>query len=64
VVLTAYYTVGAVDYIFDKPYYAFLDGDNIQQTSYLMRDLLAEDLLALPMGAYFHPANGTSYLPA
>lgn len=53
------YTVGAVDYIFDKDYYSFLDGQNITQTTLLMRDLLVEDLLA--SNNSFNPANGTSY---
>ena len=53
------YTVAAVDYIFDKDYYSFLDGQNITQTTLLMRDLLVEDLLA--SNNSFNPANGTSY---
>jgi hypothetical protein len=48
-----------VDYIFDKDYYAFLDGRNIQTTELLMRDLLAQDLRAT-VGT-FDPAYGTSY---
>jgi hypothetical protein len=64
VVLSTYYTVGAVDFVFDKPYYPFLDGENIQQTAYLMRDLLAVDLLGLAEGVYFDPSNGTSFNPA
>ncbi len=55
------YTVAAVDYVFDKDYYDFLLGDNIVTTTYLMRDLLAEDLVnAKALGA-FSPDNGTSY---
>lgn len=54
------YTVGAVDYIFDKTNYDFLDGDNITTTTYLMRDLLAQDLLNTT--GYFNPNLGTSYL--
>jgi len=60
--LTAYYTVGAVDYIFDKTSYSFLYGRNIQTTSFLMRNLLAEDLLATV--GNFSPANGTSHQPS
>lgn len=55
----ALYTVGAVDYIFDKDNYAFLDGQDITQTILLMRDLLVEDLLA--SGGSFSPYSGTSY---
>ncbi|HOO44238.1 MAG TPA: bifunctional metallophosphatase/5'-nucleotidase, partial [Bacillota bacterium] len=52
------YTIGAVDYIFDKDYYPFMYGDNIQTTTYLMRDLLAEDL-GNTTGT-FNPYDGTS----
>jgi len=55
----AIYTVGAVDYIFDKTYYNFLEGENIQTTIYFMRDLLAIDLRATT--GIFDPYNGTSY---
>jgi len=58
--LSATYTVGAVDYIFDKDYYGFLDGDNITLTPYLMRDLLVEDLRNKT--GNFNPNNGTSYI--
>lgn len=51
------YTIGAVDYIFDKEYFGFLDGDNITLTTYLMRDLLVEDLRA-SVGA-FNPNIGS-----
>lgn len=57
--LTTWYSVGAVDYIFDKTKYDFLDGRNIQTTDLLMRDLLAEDLRATV--GNFSPANGTSF---
>jgi hypothetical protein len=60
--LTAYYSVGAVDYIFDKTYYSFLSGRNIQTTTFLMRNMLADDLLATV--GNFNPGNGTSYLPS
>ena len=53
------YIIGAVDYIFDKTDNAFLDGQDITQTTLLMRDLLVEDLLAT-IGA-FNPYSGTSY---
>jgi len=53
------YTIGAVDYIFDKTYYDFLDGENITLTSYLMRDLLVQDLLNTV--GNFNPNLGTSY---
>lgn len=53
------YTIGAVDYIFDKDYYGFLDGDNITLTTYLMRDLLVEDLKNNTSN--FNPYNGTSF---
>ncbi len=56
---TTLYTIGAVDYIFDKDYYAFLDGQDITQTVLLMRDLLVEDLLATD--GSFNPYNGTSF---
>lgn len=53
------YTVGAVDYIFDKDNYVFLDGQNITLTNFLMRDLLVQDLLNTV--GLFNPYNGTSY---
>ena len=56
------YTVAAVDYIFDKTNYGFLQGANITQTEYLMRELLAMDLRA-NTDVYFNPANGTSFVP-
>lgn len=57
--LDAYYTVGAVDYIFDKDYYDFLEGENIQQTIYYMRDLLALDLINAVNG--FNPDDGSHF---
>lgn len=57
--LDAYYTVGAVDYIFDKTYYDFLEGQDIQQTIYYMRDLLALDLRNAING--FNPYDGSHY---
>lgn len=54
------YTVAAVDYIFDKTNYGFLQGQNITLTEYLMRDLLVLDLKA-NTNYYFNPYNGTSY---
>ena len=53
------YTVGAVDYIFDKDYYDFLEGQDITITTYLMRDLLVLDLFA--SNNSFDPINGTYY---
>ncbi len=53
------YLVGAVDYVFDKTNYAFLDGSDIQTTTFLIRDLLAEDLRNHDLN--FNPANGTSF---
>ncbi|XFA99316.1 bifunctional UDP-sugar hydrolase/5'-nucleotidase [Candidatus Izemoplasma sp. B36] len=53
------YTVGAVDYIFNKTDYAFLDGQDITITTYLMRDLLVEDLRN--SNGSFNPNNGTNY---
>lgn len=59
VVASQIYVVGAVDYVFDKDYYDFLDGDNITLTNYLMRDLIVEDLKNTV--GNFDPSNGTSY---
>ncbi|MDD4184834.1 MAG: 5'-nucleotidase C-terminal domain-containing protein [Candidatus Izemoplasmatales bacterium] len=57
-----YYTVGAVDYVFDSERYIFLDwGENILSTSFYMRELLAQDL-ENTVGE-FDPDNGTSYVP-
>lgn len=56
------YTVAAVDYIFDKTNYGFLQGQNITLTEYLMRDLLVLDLKA-NKNTYFSPFGGTSYVP-
>ncbi len=56
---STYYSVAAVDYVFDKTYYPFLSGRNIEQTSILMRDLLVYDLRNTD--GDFHPSNGTSY---
>ncbi|MGM0495217.1 MAG: 5'-nucleotidase C-terminal domain-containing protein, partial [Bacillota bacterium] len=44
IILDQLYTVGAVDYIFDKSDYDFIEGEDIIQTTYLMRDLLVQDL--------------------
>ncbi|XMB72458.1 bifunctional UDP-sugar hydrolase/5'-nucleotidase [Mycoplasmatota bacterium WC30] len=54
------YTIGAVDFIFDKTSNAFLDGQDITQTTLLMRNLLVQDLLATV--GQFNPYNGTSYI--
>ncbi|PKK94753.1 MAG: hypothetical protein CVV60_04850 [Tenericutes bacterium HGW-Tenericutes-5] len=59
VVLNQYYTVGAVDYIFDKTEYDFIQGIDITYTGYFMRDLLVQDLKNNTN--IFNPANGTSY---
>ncbi len=53
------YTVGAVDYIFDKTDYIFLDGENIQTTDVFIRDLLADDLRNET--GTFNPNDGTNY---
>lgn len=53
------YTVGAVDYIFNKTDYNFLEGQDIQITTLLMRDLLAQDLKNTNNS--FNPSLGTSY---
>jgi 2',3'-cyclic-nucleotide 2'-phosphodiesterase (5'-nucleotidase family) len=55
----ATYTVAAVDYVFDQDRYNFLQGENIVQTSILMRDLLVNDLRN-SQGS-FDPQNGTSF---
>ena len=57
--LSTWYSVGAVDYIFDKTYYDFLDGRNIMASDFYMRDLLAQDLANHP--GSFNPADGTAY---
>jgi len=54
------YLVGAVDYVFDKSAYVFLDGSQITTTSYLMRDLLATDLRNHPYSGGFNPSDGTA----
>ena len=54
-----YYTVGAVDYIFDKTDFDFIDGIDITYTGQYMRDLLVMDLIA--SNNSFNPANKTSY---
>ena len=59
IVLDQYYTVGAVDYIFDKTDYDFLLGEDITYTGKFMRDLLVEDLLNST--SPFNPYNGSSY---
>ncbi len=56
---TTLYTIGAVDYIFNKTDYAFLDGQDITITTYLMRDLLVEDLRN--SNGSFNPYTGTNY---
>jgi len=60
VVLDQYYTVGAVDYIFDKTSYDFIQGIDITYTGYFLRDLLVEDLKNNT--GVFNPASGTSYI--
>jgi len=45
IVLDQYYTVGAVDYIFDNTDFDFLLGEDITYTGQFMRDLLVEDLM-------------------
>jgi len=57
IVLDQYYSVGAVDYIFDKTQYDFIEGINIYQTTHFMRDLLVMDLKNASAG--FNPYNGT-----
>lgn len=52
------YTIGAVDYIFDKEYYDFLEGKDITITTYLMRDLLVQDLRNA--NENFNPYNGSN----
>jgi 2',3'-cyclic-nucleotide 2'-phosphodiesterase (5'-nucleotidase family) len=59
IVLDQYYTVGAVDYIFDKTDYDFLLGEDITYTGKFMRDLLVEDLLNST--SPFNPYNGSSH---
>ncbi|MGI6392513.1 MAG: bifunctional metallophosphatase/5'-nucleotidase [Candidatus Izemoplasmatales bacterium] len=57
-----YYTIGAVDYVFDSDRYIFLElGKNITASSFYMRELLALDL-ENTVGE-FNPYNGTSYVP-
>lgn len=53
------YTVAAVDYVFDKTYNPFLYGEDVTLSSFLMRDLLSQDLLNTV--GNFNPSNGTSY---
>jgi 2',3'-cyclic-nucleotide 2'-phosphodiesterase (5'-nucleotidase family) len=55
----ATYTVAAVDYVFDQDRYSFLQGNNIVQTTILMRDLLVNDLRN--SGGSFNADNGTSF---
>ncbi len=57
--LDQYYTVGAVDYIFDKTQYDFIEGQNIIQTIHFMRDLLADDLRNET--ELFNPYDGSNY---
>ncbi|MDA3932539.1 MAG: bifunctional UDP-sugar hydrolase/5'-nucleotidase [Tenericutes bacterium] len=59
IVLNQTYTVGAVDYIFDKTDYDFIEGQNITQTIYFMRDLLADDLRNET--DLFNPYDGSNY---
>ena len=54
-----YYVVGAVDYIFDKQDFDFLDGLDITNTEQYMRDLLVMDLLN--SNNSFNPYHGTYY---
>ena len=54
-----YYTVGAVDYIFDKQEFDFLDGLDITNTEQYMRDLLVMDLLN--SNNSFNPYHGSYY---
>ncbi|MDT8336261.1 MAG: 5'-nucleotidase C-terminal domain-containing protein [Candidatus Izemoplasmatales bacterium] len=56
---TEYYTIGAVDYIFDKKEYDFIDGLDITNTGVLIRDFLVQDLLN--SNNSFSPYNGTNY---
>jgi len=58
IVLNQYYTVGAVDYIFDKTNYDFIEGNNITQTIHFMRDFLADDLRN--ENDIFNPYDGTN----
>ena len=60
IILDRYYTVGAVDYIFDKTDYDFIQGVNITQTIHFMRDLLAEDLKNATEG--FNPYDGSHFV--
>ncbi|HKL47461.1 MAG TPA: hypothetical protein VJ878_02235, partial [Candidatus Izemoplasmatales bacterium] len=57
IALDRYYTVGAVDYIFDKENYDFIEGVNIYQTPLFTRDLLVMDLKNANQG--FNPYDGT-----
>jgi len=59
IVLDQYYTVGAVDYIFDNTDFDFLLGEDITYTGQFMRDLLVEDLMNSE--SPFNPYNGSSY---
>jgi hypothetical protein len=59
IVLEQYYTIGAVDFIFDQQIYDFLQGEDITYTGVFMRDLLVQDLMN--SNGYFNPYNGTSY---
>lgn len=60
IILDQYYTIAAVDYIFDQTKYDFIEGINIQQTIHFMRDLLVEDLRNT--GGSFNPSNGSNYI--
>ncbi|MCK7488372.1 MAG: 5'-nucleotidase C-terminal domain-containing protein [Bacillus subtilis] len=53
------YSVGAVDYVFDQAQYNFLQGSNIQLTTFLMRDLLVNDLRN--SDGTFNPTEGSNY---
>ena len=59
IVLNQLYTVGAVDYIFDKTDYDFIEGINISYTGIYLRDLLVEDLLNTES---FSPYDGSNYV--
>ncbi len=58
--METYYVVGAVDYIFDKEIYDFLEGEDITYTGVFIRDLLVEDLLN--SNNSFSPYQGTSFI--
>ena len=59
IVLNQLYTVGAVDYIFDKTEYDFIEGINISYSGIYLRDLLVQDLLNTES---FSPYDGSNYV--